>query len=432
MHSTSFRLYVDLELTSGVSKQCLDKPSLSLSSFDGRGSPSEMDMAKARQISLFLCWIKLSLCPSRFFHAGGEMEKRLSLSLTERWAHGETAKENCLNPGRGKTENTPKNRKKRDGVGVSHFNNLQQTAESSSGSSALLLARSPHRRRLALLAGGPSSSPAARIRRQILRVAEDLDGLKKRLRDLGADLGQALSVKLVMESKCEKLRESISASAATSEQLGDLVTNQRNRSERHAAVISDVLEAAEAFEAKNEEDVTLMKDMEKAICWYQKRLGFQPVVEGEGVKFIFDKVDLQSPEKEFSFSLKFDSDRYTPVLQCSPPVEDSEELMKDLNLTNDLVKFVRIIRQRFQAAALNGDLPVSPTVCSDASAIPISSPVIKSVDSRSKNDRDRSNSQNMRPQDDIACYLKFLVGIRCKNQVGVPWFIFDFLKRELH
>uniref|UniRef100_A0A452XMD1 Kinetochore protein SPC25 n=1 Tax=Aegilops tauschii subsp. strangulata TaxID=200361 RepID=A0A452XMD1_AEGTS len=151
--------------------------------------------------------------------------------------------------------------------------------------------------------------------------------------------------------------------------------------------------SAEAFEAKNEEDVTLMKDMEKAICWYQKRLGFQPVVEGEGVKFIFDKVDLQSPEKEFSFSLKFDSDRYT-LLQCSPPVEDSEELMKDLNLTNDLVKFVRIIRQRFQAAALNGDLPVSPTVCSDASAIPISSPVIKSVDSRSKNDRDRSNSQS--------------------------------------
>ncbi|VAH12577.1 unnamed protein product [Triticum turgidum subsp. durum] len=222
---------------------------------------------------------------------------------------------------------------------------------------------------------------------------EDLDGLKKRLRDLGADLGQALSLKLTMESKCERLRESISASAATSEQLGDLVTGQRSRSERHAAVISDVLEAAEAFEAKNDEDVTLMKDMEKAICWYQKRLGFQAVVEGEGVKFIFDKVDSQSPEKEFSFSLKFDKDRCT-LLRCSPPVEDSEELVKDLNLTNDLVKFVRIIRQRFQAAALNGDLPVSPTVCSDASAIPISSPVTKSVDSTSKNDRDKSNSQS--------------------------------------
>ncbi|KAM3399730.1 hypothetical protein ACQJBY_004890 [Aegilops geniculata] len=228
---------------------------------------------------------------------------------------------------------------------------------------------------------------------QPLSRREDLDGLKKRLRDLEADLGGALSLKLVMESKCERLRESISASAATSGQLSDLVTDQRNRSERHAALISNVLEAAEAFEAKNDEDVTLMKDMEKAICWYQKRLGFQAVVEGEGVKFVFDKVDLQSPEKEFSFSLKFDKDGYT-LLRCSPPVEDSEELAKDLNLTNDLVKFVRIIRRRFQAAALNGDLPVSPAVCSDASAIPISSLVVKSVDSRSKNDRDRSNSQS--------------------------------------
>ncbi|XP_044381973.1 uncharacterized protein [Triticum aestivum] len=157
---------------------------------------------------------------------------------------------------------------------------------------------------------------------QSLSRREDLVEFKKRLRDLEADLGQALSLKLTMESKCKRLRESISASAATSEQLRDLVTGQRSRSERHAAVISDVLEAAEAFEAKNDEDVTLMKGMEKAICWYQKRVGFQAVVEGEG------------------------------------------------------------------------DLPVSPTVCSDASAIPISSPVTKSVDSTSKNDRDKSNSQS--------------------------------------
>ncbi|XP_048562865.1 kinetochore protein SPC25 homolog [Triticum urartu] len=230
--------------------------------------------------------------------------------------------------------------------------------------------------------------------RQFHSRREDLDGFKKRLRDLGADLGQALSDKLRAESKCERVRESISASAGTSEQLSSLITEQRNRREWLATVISNVLEAVEALEATSDEDDTWRKDIEKSLCWYQNLLGFQAVDGGEGVKFVFDKVDLQSPEKEFSFSLKFDSDRYTSVLRCSPPVEDSEELMKDLNLTNDLVKFVRIIRQRFQAAALNGDLPVSPSVCSDASAIPISTPVIKSVDSRSKNDRDRSNSQS--------------------------------------
>uniref|UniRef100_A0A8R7P3T8 Kinetochore protein SPC25 n=1 Tax=Triticum urartu TaxID=4572 RepID=A0A8R7P3T8_TRIUA len=199
--------------------------------------------------------------------------------------------------------------------------------------------------------------------RQFHSRREDLDGFKKRLRDLGADLGQALSDKLRAESKCERVRESISASAGTSEQLSSLITEQRNRREWLATVISNVLEAVEALEATSDEDDTWRKDIEKSLCWYQNLLGFQAVDGGE-------------------------------VLRCSPPVEDSEELMKDLNLTNDLVKFVRIIRQRFQAAALNGDLPVSPSVCSDASAIPISTPVIKSVDSRSKNDRDRSNSQS--------------------------------------
>uniref|UniRef100_A0A8R7P5C3 Uncharacterized protein n=1 Tax=Triticum urartu TaxID=4572 RepID=A0A8R7P5C3_TRIUA len=158
--------------------------------------------------------------------------------------------------------------------------------------------------------------------RQFHSRREDLDGFKKRLRDLGADLGQALSDKLRAESKCERVRESISASAGTSEQLSSLITEQRNRREWLATVISNVLEAVEALEATSDEDDTWRKDIEKSLCWYQNLLGFQAVDGGEG------------------------------------------------------------------------DLPVSPSVCSDASAIPISTPVIKSVDSRSKNDRDRSNSQS--------------------------------------
>jgi hypothetical protein len=34
--------------------------------------------------------------------------------------------------------------------------------------------------------------------------------------------------------------------------------------------------------------------------------------------------------------------------------KDSEELLKDLNLANDLPKFVRITRERIQAALMNG------------------------------------------------------------------------------
>ncbi|KAI5021070.1 hypothetical protein ZWY2020_054480 [Hordeum vulgare] len=213
-----------------------------------------------------------------------------------------------------------------------------------------------------------------------------------------SDLGQALSLNFRRQLECEGLRESISAEDAEIEQLIGQLTDQVDRRGLCATVISNALEAVQALETKADEDDTWRTDIQKALRWYQEFLGFQVVTGGEGVKFVFDKVDLQSPEKEFSVSLKIDNDRYI-LLQCSPAVEDSEELMKDLNLSNNLAKFARIIRQRFQAAALAGDLPASPTVCSDASALPISSPVIKSVDSRSKNDRDRSNpqSKNMKP-----------------------------------
>ncbi|KQK08039.1 probable kinetochore protein SPC25 [Brachypodium distachyon] len=228
---------------------------------------------------------------------------------------------------------------------------------------------------------------------QTLSRREDLDGLRRQLQGLEDDLAQALSIKLAKESKCELARDSISSLVATNEQLVNLVDEQRNKRDQYARVISNELEAVEALEAKNREGETWQKDIEKAVFWYQKFLGLQVVVEGEGVKFIFDKVDLQSPEKEYSFSLKFDNDKYT-LHQCSPPVEDSEELVKELNLTNDMFKFLRIIRQRFQAATVSGTLPVSPVVCPDASSRPVSSPVVMSVDSRSRNVADQSHSQS--------------------------------------
>lgn len=173
-----------------------------------------------------------------------------------------------------------------------------------------------------------------------------------------------------------------------------MVTDQRNKRDHHAAVISNHLEAVEALEAKFIEDETRMKKIEEAVIWYSKFLGFQ-VVGGEGVKFIFNKIDLQSPDKEYSVTLKLAKDRYN-LLQCDPSIKDSEELMKDLNLTNDLFKFVRIVRERFQAeaATVNGGLLMSSVVCPDASSIPVSPPMLMPLDSRTENVLDKSLSQS--------------------------------------
>lgn len=41
-------------------------------------------------------------------------------------------------------------------------------------------------------------------------------------------------------------------------------------------------------------------------------------------------------------------------MNCDPRLEGIDELIKELNRTNDLFKFVRIMREKFQAAASNG------------------------------------------------------------------------------
>jgi hypothetical protein len=56
------------------------------------------------------------------------------------------------------------------------------------------------------------------------------------------NLGVIFAVKLAKESKRQLIRESISTSAAASEQLRKLAADQRNRRDQHAAVVSRELE----------------------------------------------------------------------------------------------------------------------------------------------------------------------------------------------
>lgn len=43
------------------------------------------------------------------------------------------------------------------------------------------------------------------------------------------------------------------------------------------------------------------------------------------------------------------------MLECDVPIKDVEELMKGLSLSDDLAKFLRIVRENFQSSAMNGN-----------------------------------------------------------------------------
>ncbi|KAL5223625.1 hypothetical protein ABZP36_010264 [Zizania latifolia] len=91
------------------------------------------------------------------------------------------------------------------------------------------------------------------------------------------------AVQVSKGTKYELTGESISNATATNEQLRSVVVDQRVRRDEYANVMSNQLEAIEAFEANS--DATEKKNIDEAIMWYKKFLVFQ-VVGGEGYNFV--------------------------------------------------------------------------------------------------------------------------------------------------
>ncbi|TVU22504.1 hypothetical protein EJB05_32206 [Eragrostis curvula] len=245
---------------------------------------------------------------------------------------------------------------------------------------------------------------ARSIADQTVSHRAQLNGLKVQLRKHETDLAQALTGKQArshsltsrvfqshpnkQKSKYKLIDESISNTTATNERLRSLVMEQRQRRDECTKIISNQLQAIESPEADSAAQGE--KNLDEAIMWYDKFLGFQ-VVGGEGVKFVFNKIDVQSPDKEYLFCIKLAKKNTAVILQCVPFVDGSKELVRDLNCDNDLFKFVRIMRERFQAATITGVLPAS-SFCPVASSITSSSLSSLSLDSRSENTANQTQS----------------------------------------
>lgn len=223
---------------------------------------------------------------------------------------------------------------------------------------------------------------------------EQLKGLKEQFRELQSQLTDALSLQLRNEAKSKATTESISDAAARNEQLRSSVADLRHKRDKRTAVLSEQLRALEPLEEKSNEDSALQEKIEEAVSWYEKFLGFKIIGGEEGVKVVFDKIDPQSPEKEYSFCLCFDGGRYN-LIRCDPHIQDVEELVQDLHLSDHLVKFFGIIREIFQSSDMNGTPPASPMVGTpDVSAASFSPPSVSSVNTRSEDVSSQSQSQS--------------------------------------
>ncbi|XP_057952322.1 kinetochore protein SPC25 homolog [Malania oleifera] len=208
-----------------------------------------------------------------------------------------------------------------------------------------------------------------------------LGKLKANLRELETDLVKALAVKNRKEAKRMALLDSISSAKARNEELKSIVQDQRARKDEYAAILSQQCDDLAMSNEKSKQDVEHRGAIQQAIAWYNRVLGFQ-IEGGCGVKFIFTNINLKNPTEEYYFTIRHENDTYT-LLDCNPHLNDTKELIHELNKTNGLFEFVRIMRAKFQEAAASGFLPQISSNDRGDSMICTSAPVSSiSTDSR--------------------------------------------------
>ncbi|PON96692.1 Chromosome segregation protein Spc [Trema orientale] len=191
--------------------------------------------------------------------------------------------------------------------------------------------------------------------------------VKAKLRETEDDLVKALSVKNRKEAKRIAIMESLAAMKARVEELKRHVQDQRAKRDEYAEILSQQSSVSEETDSQNVKD-----EIQEAISWYNRVLGFH-VEGGHGVKFIFKNISLKNPNEEYSFTVRHADNMYT-LLDCDPHLNDIKELIYELNRTNGLFTFVRIMRQKFQEAAAQGYLPQLTNLLQESSTVSTSAP----------------------------------------------------------
>nr|GMD36304.1 kinetochore protein SPC25 homolog [Ipomoea batatas] len=208
---------------------------------------------------------------------------------------------------------------------------------------------------------------------ETVQLQGKLAKLKAELREVEDGLVKALAVKTRKEAKRIAITDSLSVTKARIEELKGVVEDHRARRDEYAAIISEQSNALKACEEKRNQNSEHRDEIEEAILWYNRVLGFR-VECGSGVKFIFTNINMKDPHEEYSFTVRHENDSYT-LLDCDPHLNDIKELLTELNKSNGLFKFVRTMREKFQEAALYGNLPKVTSQDQDTSTISVSAPV---------------------------------------------------------
>lgn len=198
--------------------------------------------------------------------------------------------------------------------------------------------------------------------------------LKSSLREADDEFVKVLAVKTRKEAKQMATRESISATRARIQELQKSVLVQRARRDEYATIMSQLSLALATSEEIEHQDIDHKRDIQEAMLWYNRVLGFK-IEGGQGVKFTLNNINLKNQDEECSFTIRHENDMYT-LLGCDPQLNDTKQLIHELNKTNGLFKFVRKMREKFEESASLGFLPQTTTLHQESATVSVSAPAL--------------------------------------------------------
>ncbi|XP_074345375.1 kinetochore protein SPC25 homolog isoform X2 [Apium graveolens] len=214
------------------------------------------------------------------------------------------------------------------------------------------------------------------IARSTFQNQAKLRELKAQLRAAEDDFVKALALKTRKEAKRMAMMDSIAATKARVEKLKRVVEEQKARKDEYAEIISQQSKVLSACEEKCKKDSKCREEVEEAITWYNRVLGFR-IECGHGIKFIFNNINPNNPKEEYHFTIRHENDVYS-LLDCDPYLNDTKELITELNKSNGLFQFARTMREKFEATTCGNMLSlahVCAAITSDTSTISASAPV---------------------------------------------------------
>ncbi|KFK28031.1 hypothetical protein AALP_AA8G463000 [Arabis alpina] len=178
-----------------------------------------------------------------------------------------------------------------------------------------------------------------------MQFQRSIDSLLER-----AQANNRSQVKNCKEAKQMAIRGSLTATQSRIEVLGRTLNLQRCKRDDHKAIISQQLQGLSISMDNTGKVIEGKADIQEAISWYNRVLSFSVEV-GHGVKFTFVNIHANNPTREFSFIVHYGDGSYT-LLDCHPKLNEIKELLQELNTTNNLFRFVRLMRDGFMKTAL--------------------------------------------------------------------------------